>query len=141
LLMLSVSTNSKPADSAALPLNRETRQLFFQLGTTALNNLQGSHAAALFGALEVAEPDQPYVKLGLGMTYLCCSEHESAAQYFSSEIVQSSPLADSANVLLALTHKLSGNASGFDLAAERISTQNSDLLPHVDEINTIQLDR
>lgn len=133
-------THLAPQDHSILPLPKETRQLFFQLGTTALNNLQGAHAAALFGALDVAEPDQAYVKVGLGMTYMCCSEHESAARYLSSECVQSSALADSANMLLAIIHKLNGNASGFDLAAERLSKNNSDLLPHVDEIKSMQLD-
>lgn len=105
------------AQAAALPLERETRQMFFQLGTTALNNLLGPESFALFSALESAEPDQPYAKVGLGMAYMCCSEFGEAARFLQDPIVQQSPMAASANALLAICCKLDGNASGFEHAS------------------------
>jgi hypothetical protein len=125
--------------SQALPLDKETRQLFFQLGTTALNNLLGTHAAALFGALEIAEPDQAYVKLGLGMTYMCCSEFDTAAQYFSTEIVQNSALAPSANALLAMTFKLDNNNSGFEAASAKAVEGNSEFGSTIEDLKVVSL--
>lgn len=105
--------------SAVLPLDKEVRQLFFQLGTAALNNLLGTHGIALFAALEKAEPDQAYAKVGLGMTHLCCSNFDEAARYFNDPIVQSSPLAASASALLAISSKMEGNASAFESASAK----------------------
>jgi hypothetical protein len=102
-----------------LPLEKETRQLFFQLGTAALNNLLGTHGIALFSALEKVEPDQAYAKVGLGMTHLCCSNFDEAARYFNDPIVQSSPLAASASALLAISSKMEGNASAFESASAK----------------------
>jgi|688.fasta_scaffold699301_1 hypothetical protein len=112
-------TQSEQVEGNALPMDKQTRQLFFQLGTTALNNLLGTHAAALFGALEVAEPDEAYPKVGLGMTYLCCSEFDIAARYFNDEIVQNSSLAPSANALLAMSCKLDNDSAGFAIASAK----------------------
>lgn len=115
--MLMPTSTAETEVNNVLPLDKETRQLFFQLGTTALNNLLGTHGIALFAALEKAEPDQAYAKVGLGMSYLCCSEFQEASSYFQDPVVQASPLASSGNMLLAISNKLAGNASGFESAA------------------------
>ncbi len=113
--------------SDVLPLDKETRQLFFQLGTTALNNLLGAHGIALFAALEKAEPDQAYAKVGIGMSYMCCSEFLEASSFFQDPVVQSSPLASSANILLAISSKLAGNASAFESAAAQALERDSSM--------------
>jgi predicted Zn-dependent protease len=123
----------------ALPLDKETRQLFFQLGTTALNNLLGTHAAALFGALEVAEPDEAYAKLGLGMTYMCCSEFDTAVQYFTNDVVQNSALAPSANALLAMTCKLDNNNSGFEAASAKAVEGNAEFGSTIEDLKVVSL--
>jgi len=130
------SENSQPA----LPLNKEARQIFFQLGTTALNNLLGTHAAALFGALEKAEPDQAYPKLGLGMAYMCVSDFDMAARYFNDDIVQSNnALAPSANVLLAMNCKLDKNNSGFEAAAAKAVQGNTEMQTTIDDLKSVSL--
>lgn len=124
------ATTDIPA--TALPLPREVRQLFFQLGTTALNNLLGPEAFTLFSDLEAAEPDQPYAKVGLGMAYMCCSEPVEAARYFQDPIVQQSPMAASANAILAICHKLDGNASGFEQASARALAGDAAIAPAIE---------
>ena len=124
----------------ALPLSKEARQLFFQLGTTALNNLLGTHAAALFGALEKAEPDQAYPKLGLGMAFMCISDFDTAARYFNDDIVQSnSSLAPSANTLLAMACKLDNNNTGFEVAAAKAVEGNSDLHGTIEDLKVVSV--
>ena len=124
---------------SALPLEKETRQLFFQLGTTALNNLLGTHAIALFSALEKADPDQPYVKVGLGMTYLCCSDFDEASKYLQDPIVQNSPMAGSANTLLAICHKMDGNASGFEAASAKAVESDSEMGSTIDLLRSANM--
>lgn len=67
----------------------------------------------------MAEPDEAYPKVGLGMTYLCCSEFDIAARYFNDEIVQNSSLAPSANALLAMSCKLDNDSAGFAIASAK----------------------
>jgi predicted Zn-dependent protease len=124
----------------ALPLSKEARQVFFQLGTTALNNLLGTHAAALFGALEKAEPDQAYPKLGLGMAYLCISDFDTAASYFNDDIVQSNTsLAPSANAPLAMACKLDNNNSGFEAASAKAVEGNADLHGTIEDLKVVSV--
>jgi predicted Zn-dependent protease len=124
----------------ALPLTKEARQIFFQLGTTALNNLLGTHAAALFGALEKAEPDQAYAKLGLGMSYMCVSDFDTAARYFNDDVVQSnSALAPSANVLLAMNCKLDNNNSGFEAAAAKAVQGNNEMQSTIEDLKVVSV--
>jgi predicted Zn-dependent protease len=133
------STQTEKVEGGSLPLDKETRQLFFQLGSTALNNLLGTHAAALFGALEVAEPDQAYPKVGLGMTYLCCSEFDTAAEYFNQEVVQNSSLAPSANALLAMSCKLDNNHSGFASASAKAVEGNAEFQSTVEDLKAVSV--
>lgn len=122
-----------------LPLDKETRQLFFQLGTTALNNLLGTHGIALFGALEKAEPDQAYAKVGIGMSYMCCAEFQEASSYFQDPVVQSSPLAASANMLLAISSKLAGDASAFESAAAQALEGDSSMGSTVESLRQLTI--
>jgi hypothetical protein len=111
-------------DEPLFPLDREMRKLFFQIGATAANNLKGVEALSLFQALELAEPDQAYPKVGIGLSAILMGDFQSAAEYLSNPIVHESPLAASANSFLALAHHLNGNASGFKRAVENTKTSS-----------------
>lgn len=104
-----------------LPLDTEFRRLFFELGTVAANNLMGVEALFLFNALEKCEPQEAYPKIGLGMVHLLVGDFSGAKDYLTSPEAQNSRLADSANAMLALVHKLDGNESGFAAASLSIN--------------------
>jgi len=105
-------------DTPLFPLDRETRKLFFQLGATAASDLKGVEALMMFTALEKAEPEEGYPKVGIGLSAILMGDFRGAAEYLSHPAVQSSPLAASANSFLAMAHYLEGNASAFDRAAQ-----------------------
>ena len=111
-------------DEPLFPLDRETRKLFFQIGATAANNLKGVEALSMFQALETAEPDQPYPKVGIGLGAILMGDFQSAEEYLNNPMVQESPLAASANSFLALSHHLNGNASGFERAVANTKTNS-----------------
>lgn len=112
-------------DEQLLPLSSEARKLFFQIGVTAANNLKGVEALAMFQSLEAAEPDQAYPKVGIGLAAILMGDFQSASDYLTHPLVQSSPLVASANSFLAVAHHLNGNASGFERAAENAKTASN----------------
>lgn len=110
--------------NSVLPLEAEHRRLFFELGTVAANNLMGIDALFLFMALEKCEPQEAYPKVGLGMVHLLTGDFSGAQEYLSSPEAQNSPLAGSANTMLALVHKLNGNQSGFAAASLAVAEKS-----------------
>lgn len=105
-------------DQPLFPLDRETRKMFFQLGATAASDLKGVEALMMFTALETAEPDEAYPKVGIGLSAILMGDFHNAASYLTHPTVQTSPLAASANSFLAMAHHLDGNASAFEMASE-----------------------
>jgi hypothetical protein len=103
---------------SALPLTRELRQLFFQLGVTAASDLKGVEALQMFTALEIAEPDEAYPKVGIGLAAILMGDFEGASNYLQHPVVQNSALAGSASSFQAMAHHLNGNLSGFQRSAE-----------------------
>jgi hypothetical protein len=63
---------------------------------------------------------------------MCCSEAGEAARYFQDPIVQQSPMAASANALLAICCKLDGNASGFEQASAQALAGDAAIAPTID---------
>lgn len=107
------------------PLDRETRKMFFQIGATAASDLKGVEALMMFSALETAEPDEAYPKVGIGLSAILMGDFQNASTYLTHPAVQSSPLAASANSFLAMAHHLDGNASAFERAAENAKSSSS----------------
>ena len=105
-------------ESPLFPLDREIRQLFFQIGATAASDRKGVDALLMFMALESAEPDEAYPKVGIGLSAILMGDFQGAAKYLSHPAVLSSPLAASANSFLAMAHHLDGNHSAFERAAQ-----------------------
>lgn len=114
-----------------LPLDRETRKLFFQLGATAASDLKGVEALKMFNALEIAEPDQAYPKVGIGMLAMLLGDFQGAENYLNHPIVQSSRLATSANSFLAMAHQLNGNTSAFQNTANKIKSNSHGEYDHM----------
>jgi hypothetical protein len=133
------SPTAQEQSNNVLPLDKQTRQLFFQLGTAALNNLLGTHGIALFSALEKVEPDQAYAKVGLGMTQLCCSNFDEASRYFNDPVVQNSPLAASASALLAISSKMEGNASAFESASAKALERDPSMGSTIESLRQVTL--
>jgi hypothetical protein len=104
-------------DAPLFPLDRDTRKLFFQIGAAAANNLKGFEALLMFQALEVAEAEEAYPKVGVGLGAILMGDFSGALNYLNHPIVQSSSLAASASTFLAIAQHLQGNASGFEQAA------------------------
>lgn len=106
------------AHSADLfPLERDSRVLFYELGTVAVNNLLGFEALQLFTDLQLAEPEAPYPFVGLGLVAMAMGDLQGAKENFTHPIVLESPLAPFAQGYLALSYKLSGNNGGFEEAS------------------------
>ena len=102
---------------ALLPLEKDVRVLFYELGIVAVNNMLGYEALQLFTDLQLAEPEAPYPLVGLGLVAMATGDFQGAKQYFTNPIVLESPLAPYAQGYLALTYKLSGNKGGFEEAS------------------------
>lgn len=105
------------SNSALLPLEKDFRVLFYELGIVAVNNMLGYEALQLFTDLQLAEPEAPYPIVGLGLVAMATGDFQGAKQYFTNPIVLESPLAPYAQGYLALTYKLSGNKGGFEEAS------------------------
>lgn len=103
---------------SVLPLEKEMRQLFFQLGATAASDLKGVEALQMFTALEIAEPDEAYPKVGIGLAAILMGDFDGSSKYLQHPIVQNSPLAGSASSFQAMAHHLNGNESAFRRSAD-----------------------
>jgi hypothetical protein len=114
-----------PAEMGSLlPLERDMRVLFYELGVVGVNNLMGYEALQLFTELQKVEPEAAYPLVGLGMLGLATGDFHAAESHFTHPIVAQSPLAPYAQGFLAVSHKLQGNNSGFE-AASRAATEAS----------------
>lgn len=124
-----------------LPLERETRSLFYELGTIAVNNLFGYEALQLFTELRAAEPDAGYPIVGLGLTAMLCADFAEAESQFSHPTVAASTLAPYAQALLAVCYKMQGNNSGFDTAS-KAAKEASDpgIASSMDELVGVNID-
>jgi len=113
------SLDAVPAQTAnPLPLERDLRVLFYELGTVGVNNLMGYEALQLFTELQVAEPEAAYPYVGLGVVGLATGDMEFSKNNFTHPVVAASALAPFAQGLLAICHKLQGNNSGFEAASK-----------------------
>lgn len=129
------------SSSALLPLEKDIRVLFYDLGIVAVNNLLGYEALLLFTDLHLAEPEAPYPIVGLGLVSMATGDLQGAKQHFTNPIVLESPLAPYAQGYLALTYKLSGNRGGFEeasLAAQEGS--NGELRDVLQEVGEAVID-
>lgn len=124
-----------------LPLESETRSLFYELGTVAVNNLLGYEALQLFTELRTAEPDAGYPIVGLGLTAMLCGDFADAEGQFSHPTLAASTLAPYAQALLAICYKMQGNNSGFD-AASKAAKESSDpgIATSMDELVSVNID-
>jgi len=124
-----------------LPLERETRSLFYDLGTIAVNNLMGYEALQLFTELRTAEPDAGYPIIGFGLTAMLCGDFAEAESQFSQPTVAASSLAPYAQALLAICYKMQGNNSGFE-AASKAAKESSDpgIATSMDDLVAVNID-
>lgn len=126
---------------ALLPLEKDIRVLFYELGIVAVNNMLGYEALQLFTDLHLAEPEAPYPIVGLGLVAMATGDFQGSKQYFTDPIVLESPLAPYAQGYLALAYKLSGNKGGFEeasLAAQEGS--NGELQSVLQEVGDAVID-
>jgi hypothetical protein len=124
-----------------LPLDRDLRVLFYEIGTVGVNNLLGYEAFQLFTELQMAEPDAAYPYVGLGVVGLATGDMEISRNNFTHPVVASSALAPFAQGLLAICHKLQGNNSGFEAASRAaMETSQGELETALSELGRAEID-
>lgn len=124
-----------------LPLDKEMRVLFYELGIIGINNLLGYEALQLFADLKTAEPEAAYPVVGLGVVALATADFNEAQRNFTDPIVRESPLAPFAQGYLALSYKLSGNHGGFhEASAAAAEGSNGNLKATLDDLEHAVID-